>query len=437
MKTNYTNQPASGKPEEAPMQDWQRALEKIKRCLKNGDYKSADIYAALVIQFFDGPYIAPMYRYGHQEGALIAEHLADLPDKQTERQMYDAVQHLLKGQLKGIRPPNPPMPPMPLEGATWKGKPEPRKWLIQNWIPKGRLVSLYAKGGSGKSRLAMQVAAAIMEGGPCIKPRNLTAGQTADYMAHAAGLIEHRNSSKKKVLWLSWEDELDEFRRRWRMAHAAGAVLTEDPDPEHLTYIDMRALGGPLWGPEKGKHTSTAATWTDAGKRFLETLKGHDLAVIDPLAAAYASSEIDRALVRAFASALDAAAEQAGCSVLLIGHPPKEAERGGGTGYSGSTDWRNAVRAMWVIEKKNSGFEVASDGKGEAAMAWRLRLDKSSYSRDGVFLWLEQHFQKAEGDKKAQLAWRVVSAKAAAKAANPGKNITGDNRTSEAEPHEV
>ena len=47
------------------------------------------------------------------------------------------------------------------------------------------------------------------------------------------------------------------------------------------------------------------------------------LLIIDPLAAAFVQNENDRALVRAFLSALDQWAEDHSCAVLIISHPPK------------------------------------------------------------------------------------------------------------------
>ena len=221
-----------------------------------------------------------------------------------------------------------------------------------------------------------------------------------------------------KVAWLSWEDETDEMRRRWRMAHAAGAISRRDPDPEQLSWIDMRKIGASLWGPIRGQHSSTVSSWTDTGKRFVDMLDGYALAVIDPLAAAYSGSEIDRSLVRAFASALDGAAEASGCTVMLIAHPSMTGGAQGGGGYSGSTDWKAAPRSMFHLETAKTGYKL-DDGSKEGAPATSpvLRYGKANYGESGARMWLVRHFEPRGEDRYPQLAWYVADARTAAEAA--------------------
>lgn len=322
----------------------------------------------------------------------------------------------------------------PFQGESWTvGADIPnRNWLIENMLPAGRLVSLYGEGAIGKSFLAMQVAAAIMHGGWPIAldpelDRQAASGALADIERAAP---KQCPDPKGKVLWLTWEDETAEFRRRWRMAFQAGAigrrakeeVIGFDADPELLTLVNMRrpGIGGPLWAPDNragSGHISSRATWTDAGKRFLESMEGHVLAVIDPLAAAFGSNENDRGLVRQFTAAADGHAETTGCTVLLIGHPPKSQDSGG---YSGSTDWRNSVRASWHLEKSDETGHVICDGnKAPKAKAYRLTNDKASYTADSKHVWLRRYYKKGKSGKLGKLAWFATTAGKAAKAIDP------------------
>ena len=111
--------------------------------------------------------------------------------------------------------------------------------------------------------------------------------------------------------------------------------------------------------------------------------------ILDPLAAAFALNENDRALfqtVRGFCSDWDGWARMAGCAVLLIAHPPKGTAKDGAARYSGSTDWRNAARAVWSLEKAGT---PGTDGKPDATTpAMRLTCDKASYARRPARLWL-------------------------------------------------
>ncbi len=292
----------------------------------------------------------------------------------------------------------------PLPGEDWDAcDPPARQWLIHDMLPTGRLAALYGSGGAGKSTLALQIAAAVMYGGSPLHPVPGIRDPDALRADHA---VLQPVADEGRVLWLSWEDERNEMLRRWRMAHHAGAIVEPFPSPNLLRFVDMRAIGGPLWGPLEGGHVSTRATWTEAGRRFLHTLPGHKLAILDPLAAAFASSEIDRSLVRAFTSAIDAAAEAAGCTVLLIAHPSQAGQAKGG--YSGSTDWQASVRAFLSLEVSGeTGCQFAADAKTVKAPAHRLRSPKQSYAFGGGHLWLARHWQRADPEHAcpAELAW--------------------------------
>jgi len=305
--------------------------------------------------------------------------------------------------------------PQPLPPETWKQvEPPPRQWLIPGLIPAGRLCSLYGVGGSGKSLLSLQLAAGLMDGSPPLAVDPGIGSANRDKL-RGDWPVMRPGGNPRRVLMLTWEDERDEVLRRWRMAHHAGAIKQAYPDPDRLALVDMRKIGGPLWGPQEGLHVSTAATWTPTGKRFLASLEGYGLAIIDPIAAAYASSEIDRPLVRAFCSALDGEAERAGCAVLLIGHQPKT-----DSDYSGSTDWQAAVRGQLVLEvSKETAHTIPNPDnpqKPNAAKAYRLRNAKQSYAAAGDHLWLRREWQPPGDGKPARLAWFATTARKAAEA---------------------
>ena len=308
----------------------------------------------------------------------------------------------------------------PLEGETWGMGEEPpeREWLVGNVLPAGRLSSIYGLGEVGKSSLMLQLAAAVMAGTAPLRtdPDMSRDAQNSLIADHTLLQPVHKSG---RVLWLSYEDEADEMRRRWRMAHHAGAIVAPFSDPDKITWINMRKLASPLWGPEQGMHSATISTWTPAGQRFLASLAEHRLAIIDPLAAAYSGSEIDRSLSRAFSGALDFAAEQSGCAIVLVAHPSLAGSAKDGSGYSGSTDWQAAPRGMLHLETGETGFNLdAGDDKSRKAIAPYLRHGKANYGESGRRLWLRRHFVKAdpEAARPAQLAWFATHAREAANA---------------------
>lgn len=301
--------------------------------------------------------------------------------------------------------------------------PAPRRWLFGGWLPRGRLAALYGRGEAGKSRLALHLAHAVALGGPMVP---WDPDVRADAVRGDVPVADDRGGGR--VLLVTWEDEADEVRRRWRMAHRAGAVDCERM-PAEIAILDMRRVGaGALWGPHgKGSgHVSTRGEWTEAGRRLLATLPAFDLAVIDPLASAYACSENDRALVRAFSAALDAAAEDGDCAVLLAGHPSRTGEDDPGA-ESGSTDWRNAVRSRLVLAPMDTAHAVKGggrNGKDAPVKAPALRQDKASYAAGGAHVWLRSHYEAGNGGR---LAWFATTAGAAARAINPAAKGGGSD----------
>ena len=260
-----------------------------------------------------------------------------------------------------------------------------REWLVQGVIPAGRLASIYGPPGIGKSTFVMQLAAAVMYGGCPVIPRDPKS-------KHKHPLtLEVPEERRGRVLWLTWEDETDEFVRRWNAAYEAGAFAFAKnaprfPDPKLLTLVQMRRLGG-IWGPAVGDHRATVAEWTPAGSVVVKMLQGHTLAISDPIASAYAASEIDRAAVRAFASALDIAGEDAGCATLLIGHPAKATTATGGR-YSGSSDWDAAPRARMEMDMRTANGEPPA-GKKPPPTGCAVTITKISYGpRHKEPLWL-------------------------------------------------
>ena len=365
--------------------------------------------AALVAQWRDAPDDArgPL-RSAIIAAAEIADPAAVRPDP-FDAALADPADPDLAAKVRAAL-----HPPFEVEPAD-ESDPPRREWLIRGWLPRGRLAAVYGRGEVGKSRLMLQVAHAVTCGGfvlpwdPDVSAPDTVRGDVPEVTGGG------------RVLLVTWEDEADEVRRRWRMAHAAGAVTT-DRMPAEIAILDMRRHGaGALWGPKGFGHVSTRGDWTAAGRRVLAMLPDYDLAVLDPLASAYASSEIDRALVRGFAARLDSEAEAAGCAVMLSAHPSRTGEKEG-SAESGSTDWRNAVRSRWVLgpqQTAHNAHDAGKNGRMDAQIdAPCLALDKASYAPGRGRVWLRSHYQRGGGGEWDKLAWFATTGRAAAVAAH-------------------
>lgn len=264
----------------------------------------------------------------------------------------------------------------PFQGATWKEatEPPPRRWLINGWLPAGRLSLLWGVGGGGKSRLALQLAAGVASGG----------GQNREWIEDPEGALslgEEVPETGCTVMYCSWEDEEEEFWRR--LSEIAGVKRGSGPGPApwvtpdrtaNLHVFDLAEYGA-VWSPLKGRHTSTIAEITPTGEAIRATAESIDarLLIMDPLAAVYLASENDRGLVRAFCASWDSWARRKNCAVWVLCHPNRSGEQ------SGSTDWRNASRAVWELSQEPHGARTEKKGPDERLLKWKLEFIKGNY----------------------------------------------------------
>ena len=251
----------------------------------------------------------------------------------------------------------------PLRTATWgHTHPEPRQWLIDERLPAGRVALLTGEGGAGKSRLALQLAAGVASGG---ENREWISGPHA---AMRLGVAVPEDGAN--VVFASWEDEPEEFYRRLHQISGNAAPWVTPDRLERLRMVNLVGEG-PVWAPPQGRHISTMAELTVTGERLRRLCEQENarLLVLDPLAAAYASDENARGLVRAFVSHWDAWGQANNCAVLMLAHPPKSA----GINYAGSTDWQGAARALWTLQVEIDKSAAASP------RSWKLEFIKGNY----------------------------------------------------------
>ena len=243
---------------------------------------------------------------------------------------------------------------------------EPRKWLVEGWLPAGRVAMLTGTGGAGKSRLALQLAASM-------------AANVRDWLPNSNAPLTIK--APTPAVFASWEDEADEVGRKLRGLGVAASV------GDRLHYA---APSGALWEPSgEYKSTSSLGELAPAGTWLRNYCVEHGarLLVVDPRAAAFMSNENDRALVRRFMADWDAWAVGADCAVLLVTHPPKANAR-----YSGSTDWQAAARTVWELGLEDSKSKTtAEDSESKTT---KLRCAKASYAAPPKELRLESKYPR-------------------------------------------
>lgn len=298
------------------------------------------------------------------------------------------------------QPNSPPSPPdsettsqpqqslLPEPVTDWSQEPEPRRWLLQDWLPENEVVLLTGRGSVGKSRLLQQLASALACGPEFVNLHEgwLPAQNTNTFVPKIA------TDSPVKVVFAGWEDDRNEaLRRRSKLGNQCKWAKEKEgleAMTANLRYYPMRGCG-PVYGVGERGHIATRGEGTLVGEELLQTCKnfGAKLLILDPLSLALLTSENDRALVSLALEYLAGWAMQARCAVILSGHPAKTTA-GESSDYSGTSGWRGLVRALWTLKRvAESADETETTPDPDAHC--QLRLNKSNYALEGQFVTLQ------------------------------------------------
>ena len=268
-------------------------------------------------------------------------------------------------------------PPALSARADWpKGEAPRRVWLVDGWIPRGRIGVISGRGDVGKSQIARQLAACVAAG-------------DQDWLPGGPELrIDEAGSHV--VIW-SVEDELHEHHRRLdhlrpppRGIRGVEPLKGDIGDRLHV----LRTQGqGPLWAPavDGSRHLQTHAELTALGARvraYCERV-GARVLVLDNAASMYAADENSRALVRACLDNWDGWGQRFDVTVVIIAHSSKGDDEE--SRISGNSDWRNAARWAWWIGSEMYGTAPpAENGKRPPRpQATVLRTGKGNYNPKG------------------------------------------------------
>ena len=340
----------------------------------------------------------------------VAEHIAALSGWLKTHPEDAEARRVLKAFLKElVTEEDEAEKPASLPDWTWTGetRPPPRRWLIREWMPEARVSMLAGRGGAGKSRLALQLAAGVASGG----------GEGDEWISAPLGGMTLGTAVPENgapVIYATWEDEEDEFHRRLEEISGPEAPwVTPERLSENLHIVNL-ARHGPLWAPLQGRHVATLAELTPTGRLLREKVEkeGAVLLITDPLAAAYAADENSRGLVRGFVADWDGWAQESLCAMWILSHPPK-----GASDYSGSTDWEGAVRSMWVLKEEKVGAPPKNKNQDNRPATWQLSLPKRNYAM--VQPALKVIWDNKDGGMRWRLDWWEPPPAARPTAANP------------------
>lgn len=236
--------------------------------------------------------------------------------------------------------------------SDFAGQPvPPREWLVPDLIPMSNVTLLGGDGGTGKSLLAMQLAAGVAAGRAWLDamPRN------------------------GRALYLSAEDDRNELHRR--LNDICRSMCMDLADLSRLTILPLAGEDALLAHEQKGAGLHPTQLFQMVESRVATERPA--LVVLDTLADLFPANENDRALVRQFVGLLRGLAIRHACAVVLLSHPSLTG-MSTGTGASGSTAWNNSVRSRLYLEriKGDNGRELDPDARV-------LTTKKSNYGRTG------------------------------------------------------
>ncbi len=245
--------------------------------------------------------------------------------------------------------------------ADFEGtEPPVRQFIIDQWLPRGHVTSLYGKGGSGKSLIAQQMASCVASGEPFF-------GCLVD---------------SGPVVAIFTEDVKDEFHRRQKdicrkliipygKANMCCICLGMRPDDEP----DMQMISFPSNAKPNVEWSMTSDI------EFLCKKLRPKLLVLDNIAQLFGGNENDRAHVTYWLNRLNALAQTYDMSVLLLGHFRKGSDE-----FSGSTAWEAGVRALVTLSR-------IDEENHESPLS--LCLEKSNYAKrqSMIVKWVEGAFQ--------------------------------------------
>lgn len=247
--------------------------------------------------------------------------------------------------------------------SAFTGETPTREWVVQDWIPKGEITSIYGSGSVGKSLLSLQLAIAVGTGGKWL-------GMDTEQMP---------------ALYVACEDTDDELHiRRDRILSG----------PEYEFQRDD-VLNAPVFLWSRVGENNDLAIEKDADViegRYLPVLRqaitnleaSELLLILDTVSDVYLGSENVREKVNKFLKTiLGKLRLDLNLTIILLAHPSRTGMNTG-DGLSGSTAWENAVRNRITVTR----HETTPD-------AVVIRRAKSNYARVGdeiVALWDEGRF---------------------------------------------
>jgi RecA-family ATPase len=259
-------------------------------------------------------------------------------------------------------------------------EPPPRRWLVRDRVPIAAVTLLAGDGATGKTTIAMQLAAAVV-------------GRLSGWLN---GAVEEHGP----VLFFTAEEDKEEVHRR--LCDIVGHHGIPYPSELHVHCADglnpqLAAITG------RSRQLEPTAVYNSL-RLTLDRLRPK-LLILESSADLYGGDEINRTQVRLFVSYLRQLAREFDCAVILLSHPSVRG-MGDDSGTSGNTAWHNSVRARMY-------FKTLSETEGGSHLR-ALEIKKNNYGPQGETMKLRwqngvfvpeprpNSFEREAAEKKAE-----------------------------------
>jgi RecA-family ATPase len=264
--------------------------------------------------------------------------------------------------------PSPPIMPFDaFDSGDWEGQnTEPREWIVHDRIPRGEPGIMSGDGGTGKTKLALQLGVAVAAGLP-------------DWIG---GVVE----ADGPVLMFSAEEKLKEMHRR----------MTDVLRHRNVSFSSLAGRFHFICDPEDPVLGRTDRNGVlEPTKSLLRLEKSVAiykpvLVIIENAADVYAGNENDRFNVTRFVRHhLGSLTRPSDATVMLLQHPSVTG-LSDGTGRSGTTAWNNAGRwrnHFTTIKSRDQDdtdfgmrqFEVVKNNYGPRGEKVRVRWERGVF----------------------------------------------------------
>ena len=297
------------------------------------------------------------------------------------------------GSLSGEEKPTEPTPELDLVAASSLSEKEPpaQAWLVRDLIPTRNVTLLGGDGATGKSLLALQLAASIAAG--------------CNWLGMPV--------AKGRALFLTAEDEIEELHRRL-VAITRETQAFKLSDLDGLRLISLDGQDAVIAAPS-GKDGLLKPTQMMARVRRAIEVVRPTLVVLDTLADLFGGDEIKRVHARQFVGMLKGLCKEFDTTVLLLAHPSLSG-MSSGAGTSGNTAWNNSVRSRLYMERrfgKTEQDEADPDirllttkkaNRARRGVRYTLRWLRGRFVREGV----EVESREADQDHAAEETFMAI-----------------------------